>query len=231
MQDPSINALVKTLRKRMGHGIPRRRMQGVQNEVTAISNTLGIKLLEEMATIYTRFYDILCPLKVKLDRSCMEYDMSKPIAEFISSFPPQTTTSRDDSIHDMVQEIKRLQTTLDTTENIDEQYALEEDITGRILWTCHSGFRSAVGHIPAKVLHNILENDKMCNLVDRVKFLEEISRVFNGALDKLATDNQAHLRRIMADAEAGTSKYQLLLDERAREQRVPGAMREEQTRT
>ncbi|KAI6152677.1 hypothetical protein BKA82DRAFT_1008444 [Pisolithus tinctorius] len=63
------------------------------------------------------------------------------------------------------------------------------------------------------------------------QFLEEISQVFNDALAKLPTDDQAHLRRIMADAEAGTSKYRLLLDERAREQRVPGTMREEQTRT
>ncbi|KAI6146491.1 hypothetical protein BKA82DRAFT_31360 [Pisolithus tinctorius] len=105
--------------------------------------------------------------------------------------------SRNNSIHDMVQEIKRLQTILDNMANIDKQCALEEDITRRILWTRHSGVRSAVGHIPAKVLHNILENDKMCNLVDRVKadqFLEEISRVFNGALDKLASDDQVHLR-------------------------------------
>lgn len=213
------------------HRIPRQRMQGVQREIAAISKTLGIKLLKEMAIIYTETYDVLRPLKGNLDRSCMEYDMSKPITEFICSLPPQNTASRHGNIHNMVQEIKALQTTLDFTENIDEQLALEEDIAGKILWTCYSGLRSAVGHIPTKVLHNVLENDKMCNLADRVKFLEEISRVFDDALAELPTDDQAHLRRIIADAEVGTSKYQLLLDERTREQRVPGARHEDQTRT
>ncbi|KAI6146411.1 hypothetical protein BKA82DRAFT_2250734 [Pisolithus tinctorius] len=161
----------------------------------------------------------------------MKYDLSKPIIEVIGQLPTQAEVSGQGGIDDMIQDIKTLQMTLDATKNTDEQFALEEDITGRILWTCHSGLRSAVGHIPAKVLYNILEGDKMCNLVDRVKFLEEISQVFNDALAELPTDDQAHLRRIMADAEAGTSKHKLLIEERARGQRVPGARREEQTRS
>ncbi|KAI6152673.1 hypothetical protein BKA82DRAFT_1008447 [Pisolithus tinctorius] len=231
--DSSISGLVKALCRRMDnvYGIPRQQMQGIQGEIAAISKTLGIKLLEEMAAIYTQTYHVLCPLKGDLDRSCTEYDMSKPIIELISNLRPQITASKHDNIRNMVEEIKALQTTLDATENIDEQLALEEDITGRILWTCHYGLRSEVGHIPAKVLHSILENDKLCNLLDRVMFLEEISRVFNDALAELPTDDQAHLRRIMADAEAGTSKHKLLFEERKREQRVPGARHEEQTRT
>ncbi|KAI5990819.1 hypothetical protein F5J12DRAFT_786435 [Pisolithus orientalis] len=201
--DSSISGLVKTLCRRMNN------------------------LPEEMAAIYTQTYHVLRPLKGDLGRSCTEYEMSKPIVEFTSNLRPQTTASRHDNIRNMVEEIKALQTTLDATEIIDEQLALEEDITGRIPWTCHYGLCSEVGHIPAKVLHSILENDKLCNLLDRVKmsdwtyartkaiesrhqFLEEISRVFNDALAELPTDDQAHFRRIMADAEAGTQNISCL---------------------
>ncbi|KAI6008042.1 hypothetical protein EDC04DRAFT_915072 [Pisolithus marmoratus] len=156
----------------------------------------------------------------------MDYDLSKPITEYIGSLPQPVTVSGHGGIRDKVQVIKTLQTKLDVMEDIDEQLALEEDITGRILWTCHSGLRSVVGHIPAKVLHNILENDEVYDLMDRIKFLDEISTVFNDALAELPTDDQAHLRRIMADAEADISKHQLLLDERAGKQRTPGATRE-----
>ncbi|KAI5987755.1 hypothetical protein F5J12DRAFT_554344 [Pisolithus orientalis] len=169
MHGSSVNALVKTLRRRMEHRIHRQPMKVARREIASISNTLGIKLLEEMAAVYTRAYHVLCPLKGNMDRSCMGCDMSEPITKFISNLPPQTTTSRRDSIHTMVQDIKTRQTALDATENVDEQLALEEDITGRILWTCHSGLRPAVEHIPAKVLHSILKNDKICNLVDRVE--------------------------------------------------------------
>ncbi|KAI6043684.1 hypothetical protein EDC04DRAFT_636226 [Pisolithus marmoratus] len=230
-QDSSINALVKTLRRRMDkvRENPRQRMQGVKHEIGAISKTLGIKLLEEVAAVYSQAYHALCPLKGNLDRGCTEYDMSKPIAEFISSLLPQTSVSPHGGIHNMVEEIKELQKKLDTTENNDEKLALEEDITGRILWVCHSGLRSAVGHVQAKVLNSVLKEDKMYNLTNRIKFLEEISRVFNDALAELPTDDQAHLRRIMSDAEAGTSKHQLFLAEQTREQRALGTAHEAQT--
>lgn len=219
VQDPSINMLVKTLHRRMDkvHEIPGQQMQGVKHDVGAISKTLGIKLLAEIAAVYSQAYHDLSALKGKLDRGCVEYDMSKRIIEFISSLSPQTSMLGHTGIHDMVEEIKKLQEGLDTTKNNYEQCALEEDVTGRILWACYSGLYSVVGHIPAKVLHSALANDSLYTLMDRLKFLEEISRIFNDALAELPTDDQAHLQRIMADADTGTSKYKLLLAERARE--------------
>ncbi|KAI6107574.1 hypothetical protein EDD16DRAFT_96657 [Pisolithus croceorrhizus] len=230
-RDLSINPLVKTLRRKMDkvREIPGQRVPGAKQEISAISKTLGIKLLEEMATIYSRVYHELCLLKGDLDRSCKEYNMFRSITEFISSPSSQTSESSHVGIHDMVEDIKQLQMKLDDTKNIDEQLALEEDITGKVLWACHSGLRSAVGHIPAMVLHSALENDKVYNLMDRVRFLEEITRVLNDALAELPTDDQSHLRRIMADAEAGTSKYQLLQEEGVREQSATGAMHRGQT--
>ncbi|KAI6043678.1 hypothetical protein EDC04DRAFT_2649354 [Pisolithus marmoratus] len=186
------------------------------------------QLLEEMRAAYIPTYDVLNLLNGDLTRHWENYDLSAPITTRISSLPQPTSTSGRDSIRDMVQEIKTLQTSLDAVENIDEQLALEEDITGRILWTCHSGLRSAVGHIPTQVLNSILKEDKMYDLADRVKFLEETLKVLRDALAELPTDDQSHLRRIMADAEAGTSKHQLLLDERTRGQRAQGATHEGQ---
>ncbi|KAI6042220.1 hypothetical protein EDC04DRAFT_1028175 [Pisolithus marmoratus] len=194
-QDPFIAALTKTL--------------CVKHEIGAISKTLGIKLLEEMALVYSEAGCKLRKLKCNLDEN----------------------SSRHVEFRAMVEEINDLQKKLDGTENNDDQLALEEDITGRILWACHSGLRSTVGHIPAMVLNSTLKDDKMYHLLDRVKFLDEICTIFNDALAELPTDDQAHLRRIMSDAEAGTSKYQLLQDERAREQRTPGATGEGQTTT
>lgn len=59
--------------------------------------------------------------------------------------------------------------------------------------------------------------------MNRISFLEEISKVFKDALAALPSDDHTHLRRIMADAEAGTSKHQQLLDARTQELGTPGA--------
>lgn len=218
LQDSSTKDLVKILRRRMDKANTNQQMQGVKREIGAISGTLGIRLLQEITAVYFEFLEKLRTLESDLDRRCVKYDISKPITEFIS-LPTRTVVCEHHvRIRNTMRKIEELEERLDATNNINEQLALEEDITGRILWTCHAGLRDTVGHIPAKVLHGILENDKMYDLMGRVKFLEGISGVFNDALTELPTDDQAHLRRIMADAEADTSKYQLLL-----EQRVPGA--------
>lgn len=232
-QDSSINHLAKTLRGRMDkvNLIRGRQMLGLKHEIEALSKTLGIRLLQEMTTVYIQAHKRLCPLKDRLTRSYTEHNLSKPITECISSLPQPTMVSGHNNIRRMLRDIESLRTKLDDTENVDEQLALEEDITGRILWTCHFGLRSAVGHIPAKVLRSVLGNDEVYDLMDWVKFLEDISTVFNDALAELPTDDQAHLLRIMADAEGGTSKYELLLEERRREQRTPSTTREGRTTT
>ncbi|KAI5988500.1 hypothetical protein EDC04DRAFT_1440835 [Pisolithus marmoratus] len=110
-----------------------------------------------------------------------------------------------------VHEIEALQVQLDATENEEEQRALEEDITGRILWLCWCGICAEVDELLPKVVGYIRgEGD--------VEGLREIYRVMNqtGHIDP--NDAQAHLRRIMLDARAGISKHQLLLAARAADQ-------------
>ncbi|KIO10783.1 hypothetical protein M404DRAFT_875267 [Pisolithus tinctorius Marx 270] len=75
---------------------------------------------------------------------------------------------------------------LDATKDEDEQRALEEDVTGKILWL-------------------------FCNLMG----LWEIGEIIRGTFRTDPDDDQVHLRRIMADAGAGTSKHQLWLAARA----------------
>lgn len=227
-QNSSINALVRTLRRRMDRASTRhrKRMQEVKRELGAISQTLGIRLLEEISAVYAGAHDILYPLHDNLDRRYFEYDTSKPLTEFVGSLDPQTDVSGHDGIQSMVREIKSLQAVLDVTTDIGERCALEEDITGKILWTCHCGLRFSVGHIPAKVLYSILKEDKVYDVMNRISFLEEISKVFKDALAALPSDDHTHLRRIMADAEAGTSKHRQLFDARTQELRIPGATRE-----
>ncbi|KAI6043674.1 hypothetical protein EDC04DRAFT_2649288 [Pisolithus marmoratus] len=150
-QDSFIAALTKTLCKTMDKvcKFPKHRMQGVKHEIGAISKTLGIKLLEEMALVYSEAGCKLRKLKCNLDENCMAHDMSQPIVALDNSPSLQTSASRHVEFRAMVEEINDLQKKLDGTENNDDQLALEEDITGRILWACHSGLRSTVGHIPA----------------------------------------------------------------------------------
>ncbi|KAI6001712.1 hypothetical protein EDC04DRAFT_2789162 [Pisolithus marmoratus] len=52
----------------------------------------------------------------------------------------------------MVQEIEALQAKLDETVDEDEQRALEEDVTGRILWLCWCGICAEVDELLPKVL-------------------------------------------------------------------------------
>ncbi|KAI6145849.1 hypothetical protein BKA82DRAFT_4161957 [Pisolithus tinctorius] len=52
----------------------------------------------------------------------------------------------------MVQEIEALQAKLNATEDEDQQRALEEDITGKILWLCWCGICVEVDQLLPKVV-------------------------------------------------------------------------------
>ncbi|KIO03644.1 hypothetical protein M404DRAFT_1001125 [Pisolithus tinctorius Marx 270] len=54
-----------------------------------------------------------------------------------------------------VQEVEALQAKLIETEDEDEQRALEEDVTGKILWLCWCGIRAEVDELLSKVVHYI----------------------------------------------------------------------------
>lgn len=136
---------------------------------------------------------------------------------------------RQTNIYSMVQEIKALQAKLVITGDEDELRALEEDIAGKILWLCWCGINSEVNEILPKVRDYVLRDDAWQD--DTRHGLYEAARILKGTPHVDPDDDQAHLRRIMADAGAGTSKYQLLLAARAADQRGnPGVMFERFTK-
>ncbi|KAI6015695.1 hypothetical protein EDC04DRAFT_563079 [Pisolithus marmoratus] len=114
-----------------------------------------------------------------------------------------------------LRQIMALQEQLDTVNNEDEQRALEEDVTGKILWAFWVGVHQEVKGIPAKIVDRTIGGTLREQRKMRVQALHEISEIFQKALSKPANDAQAHLRRIMADAGAGISKYELLCSARA----------------
>ncbi|KAI6018957.1 hypothetical protein BKA83DRAFT_4309851 [Pisolithus microcarpus] len=108
----------------------------------------------------------------------------------------------------VIQDIKALQAQFEATKDEDEQRALEEDVTGKILWLFWCGICAEVDELLPKVVEHIRREGS-------IQGLREIS-VVTPSVDP--SDDLAHLQRIMYDAGANTSKYQLWLDARAREQ-------------
>ncbi|KAI5992137.1 hypothetical protein EDD15DRAFT_1033661 [Pisolithus albus] len=112
----------------------------------------------------------------------------------------------------VVQEVQALQVKLDTVEDEDEQRALEEDITGKILWLCWCGICAEADELLPKVVDYLGRDECM-------EGLQEISLALLAVtLPCEPVDDQAHLRRIMLDAGARTSKHELLLAARAADQ-------------
>ncbi|KIN99157.1 hypothetical protein M404DRAFT_1004836 [Pisolithus tinctorius Marx 270] len=95
---------------------------------------------------------------------------------------------------------------LSATEDDDEQRALEEDITGKILWLSWCGICTEAEQLLPEVASYIRREGNMKFLIIARKEYVELD------------DDQANMRRIMLDAGAGTSKHQLLLAARAAEQ-------------
>ncbi|KAI5985038.1 hypothetical protein EDD15DRAFT_1648214 [Pisolithus albus] len=110
----------------------------------------------------------------------------------------------------MVQDIKVLQARLDATKDEDEQRALEEDVTGKVLWLFWCGICAEVDELLPKVV----------DYIRREGNIEGLWKIGVAALSFPTDpcDDQAHLQRIMYDAGANTSKHQLWLDARASEQ-------------
>ncbi|KAI5985031.1 hypothetical protein EDD15DRAFT_1647945 [Pisolithus albus] len=108
----------------------------------------------------------------------------------------------------VVRDVQALQAKLDATKDEDEQRALEEDSTGKILWLFWCGICAEVDELLPKVVDFIRREESM-------QFAIQHIFVIQPQVDP--TDDQVHLRRIMLDAEANTSKYQLWLEARATE--------------
>ncbi|KAI5988128.1 hypothetical protein EDC04DRAFT_1450296 [Pisolithus marmoratus] len=105
----------------------------------------------------------------------------------------------------MVQEIATLQVKLDATKDEDEQRALEEDVTGKILWLCWCGICAEVDELLPKVVDCIGNMMELCSLMKSTPYTDP-------------GGDQARLRQIMLDAGAGTSKHRLWLAARTAEQ-------------
>ncbi|KAI6167414.1 hypothetical protein EDD17DRAFT_1040823 [Pisolithus thermaeus] len=90
----------------------------------------------------------------------------------------------------IIQDIKALQVKLNATQNEGEQRALDEEITGKILWLFWCGTRVEVDELLAKGLLN------MCSLMESTTCTDP-------------EDDQALLRRIMLAAGQGPSKHSL----------------------
>ncbi|KAI6012663.1 hypothetical protein F5J12DRAFT_545085 [Pisolithus orientalis] len=148
----------------------------MDREVQSISQTLSVGLLDFISTTFIDSRS-LSPMKPKYDK----------YADACS----------------MVQEIKALREKLDATDDEDEMRALEEDITGKILWLCWCGICQEVEQLLPQVVDYLGNEGNMTGL-------GQIGRIIEGTHTD-PNDDQAHLRRIMADAGAGTSKHQLLL--------------------
>lgn len=128
----------------------------------------------------------------------------------------------DGGISSLVQEVEKLQEEHDRADDDGERRALEEDITGKVLLVCQRGISSEVEQAIAKVVDRLLKDETVDRnvLSERAEDLHNISERFREVLADLPDDRHAHLRRIMVDARARTSKRELYLATRATEESV-----------
>ncbi|KAI6019368.1 hypothetical protein BKA83DRAFT_687792 [Pisolithus microcarpus] len=119
----------------------------------------------------------------------------------------------------MVQDLKALQAQLNATKDEDEQRALEEDIAGKILWFFWCGICAEADELLPKVVDHIQrEGSTEVSGITWLNFKQGFGKICLVEPSVDPSDDQVHLQRIMYDAGANTSKYQLWLDARAREQ-------------
>lgn len=176
------------------------RKRETQYEVQSISQTLSIELLEHVCTSLLRASEGNHSGR-RGQAGASDYDMA--------------------DVHSTVREIKALQAKLQVTRHEDERRALEEDVTGKILWFYWRGIWAEVDQLLAKVVNEI-RNELNASLVPRPHDahpgLLEITKFIKGARRMGVGDDIAHLRRIMRNAGAGISKHGLWLAAQADEQ-------------
>ncbi|KAI6143094.1 hypothetical protein BKA82DRAFT_403843 [Pisolithus tinctorius] len=115
-------------------------MQKVQNESKSIAHSLGAGLLNYIWTTFDFASVGIEHSSIDVGR-CIEYD-------------------RQLDFHSMVREIEVLQAKLNATEDEDEQRALEEDVTGKILWLCWCGICAEVDQLLPQVADYIRSERK-----------------------------------------------------------------------
>ncbi|KAI6019319.1 hypothetical protein BKA83DRAFT_1574031 [Pisolithus microcarpus] len=154
--------------------------QRLRGEIESISQTLGAELFEHILIAF-------CQPELTGRAHYIQYDRQlDPLS--------------------VVRDIRALQAKLDATKDMDEQRALEEDATGKILWLFWCGICAEVEELLRKVADLIRREEMMKYALQHIRGLQS---------EVDPSDDQVHLRRIMLDAEANTSKYQLWLEARA----------------
>ncbi|KAI5987988.1 hypothetical protein F5J12DRAFT_532232 [Pisolithus orientalis] len=145
-QDPRLEVVLPLLRERCqilcaeDDAPPRYadEKQKVDRELESISQTLSACLLDHIDTTFSDasfFHRLMPPGSRQPDpESRIEYD-------------------RQLDSRSMVQEIDVLQARLDEVRDDDEQRALEEDITGKILWFCWCGICAEVDQLLPQASH------------------------------------------------------------------------------
>ncbi|KAI6118035.1 hypothetical protein F5141DRAFT_599643 [Pisolithus sp. B1] len=135
-------------------------------------------------------------------------------AEAFSDGVQDTTCGIPPDVYSILQRITSLQTKLDGTDDEDEQRALEEDVTGQILWVSWWGILLEVKQRLAEVLNYIRSGGNSMAPEVRNHFrqgLDGIGEIIKKTPHVHVDDDLAHLQRTMLDARAGISKHQLWL--------------------
>ncbi|KAI6019385.1 hypothetical protein PISMIDRAFT_616447 [Pisolithus microcarpus 441] len=125
----------------------------VEVETKSISQTLGADLLAHiMIAFISAYWGHVSHREIPLGASPMKYD-------------------RQLDTLSVIQEIKALQAQLDATKDEDEQRALEEDVTGKILWLFWCGICVEVDELLPKVVEHIRREGSIEGLLEicRVK--------------------------------------------------------------
>ncbi|KAI5986978.1 hypothetical protein F5J12DRAFT_574551 [Pisolithus orientalis] len=198
-QDPHLEVVLPVLSKRChtfcaGGVAPRRyasEKQKVERELKSISQTLSAGLPQHILRVFGNAYLRYRCLQTP-QASLIEYD-------------------RQLNIPSMIEEVEVLQAKLDVTVDGDEQRALEEDVTGKILWLCWCGICAEVDQLLPKVVDYIRREGN-------IEGLREISEMVFPLTFADPDDNLTHLHRIMLDAGVGTSKHQLWVAARTAEE-------------
>ncbi|KAL4070092.1 hypothetical protein V8B97DRAFT_527985 [Scleroderma yunnanense] len=159
------------------------------------SKSFGMEILQTVSAVYQRSPEFLG------SSSGEEGDLDMD----------HVNTTRD-NIRSLVQDVKTLEEKLFATQVDDERRALEDDITGKILLAYWKGICSEIEQIVEKVIRRIVNDGSISRSEqeERSKNLQQDGMILEKATAAASDDDQSHLRRILADAEAGISKYELL---------------------
>ncbi|KAI6003184.1 hypothetical protein F5J12DRAFT_164189 [Pisolithus orientalis] len=194
VQNPRIETAVANLLKiiRRGRKLKSSNKRKIEQEALLISKTLAFEILEDIRAVYED-----APFRRGPLRDCV---VNK--AECKPDF---------DGFGSHLRQIKDLQAKFDEANDVEKR-ALEEDITGRMLWLCWTGIHREVKLATKEIVLKIVKDELNAVRVARRRswVLNEIGKIFEEALaEPVNDDHQVHLRRIMADAEKGTLKYEL----------------------